>query len=485
MKNKLFFTLISFIVLFASCGKSSEEKQDEGLFSFSINTDLKTKTSSEYSLDNVTKLLITLKHNDQTLEDLDNKEIKLSNRGNGKYTSESISLIVGTGYQLTKFELQNSENKVIYATPYENSDLANQVSNPLPIEFGINKDRTSEINVEVLSTEAKDPSDFGYVSFNVIDKTSGNDPLIGNWIKSSSFPGSPRGAAVSFVIDDDAYVGTGYNGKDCLNTFYKYNLQQGWTKIANFPGTARREAVAFTANGKGYVGTGVDEDDNRQSDFWEYNPTTNTWIKVTSEFPGGARQSAIAFSINNIAYVGTGYGWQEGEDRNNLKDFYKFENGDWTKIDFDGEKSRNATTFVINKKAYVVSGDNSQKHVWEYAPSKVSSTSNGWTRKRNLDQDYNNEEAQRSEAISFVIDNKAYIATGKKGAYSREVWEYEPTKDEWTKKTSLEDEIPSREDAVAFSLNNRGFFTTGNASGNYLDDTWEFNPTMEETDDDN
>lgn len=326
---------------------------------------------------------------------------------------------------------------------------------------------------------------FAFFALSLFFTGCGSDNgLDGNWIKGSSFEGRPRGGAVSFVIGDNVYVGTGYDGKDALKTFYKYSLQEGWSKISDF-GTARREAVAFTANGKGYVGTGVDEDDNRLADFYEYTPASDSWVKVPNDFTGGARQNAVAFSINNIGYVGTGYGWQEGEDRNNLKDFYKFENGNWTKIAFDGEKSRNATTFVINDKAYVVSGDNSLKYVWEYDPATVSGDSNGWTSKKYLDDDNNREDVQRSEAVSFVINNKGYIVTGKIGGYSREVWEYEPTTDKWVERTSLEDEVRSREDAVAFTLSDRGFFTTGSASGIYLDDTWEFNPTMKETDDDN
>lgn len=317
--------------------------------------------------------------------------------------------------------------------------------------------------------------------------------LDGNWIKGSSFEGTPRSGAVSFVIDNEVYVGTGYDGKDALKEFYKYSIQNGWTKIADFPGIARKEAVAFSANGKGYVGTGVDEDDNRLADFYEYEPTSDTWNKITDDFAkeatpsvsNGARQGAVAFSINNVGYVGTGYGYLDDKDRNNLKDFYKFENGIWSKIAFDGEKSKNATAFVIKDKAYVVSGDNSLKYVWEFDPSIVGDGKNGWTRKKYLDKDNKWENVQRSNAVSFVINDKAYISTGLSGGYSREVWEYNPSIDEWVEKTSLELEVPSRENAVAFTLDNRGFFTTGNQSGAYLGDTWEFNPTMQETDKDN
>jgi N-acetylneuraminic acid mutarotase len=317
---------------------------------------------------------------------------------------------------------------------------------------------------------------------------SDND-LVGNWIKSSSFEGRARSGAVSFVIGDYAYVGTGYDGKDALKTFYKYSLQDGWSKIASeFPGVARREAVAFEANGKVYVGLGVDDDDERLGDFYEFDPATDTWNPTAIDMTNGpsARQGSIAFTIQGVGYVGTGYGFQEDEDRNNLKDFYKYD-GTWTKIAFDGEKSKNSTVFVINDKAYVVSGENSLKYVWEYDPTAVSGTSNGWTRKEDLDDDNNWEDVQRSQAVSFVINGKGYIATGRNAGLSREVWEYDPTRDDWDEKTSLEDEIASREDAVAFTLNNRAFVTTGTVvgSGAYFDDTWEFNPTMEEDDDDN
>lgn len=234
-----------------------------------------------------------------------------------------------------------------------------------------------------------------------------------------------------------------------------------------------------------YVGLGVDEDDNRLSDFYAFNPATDTWSAEPIEFMGSARQSAISFSINGIGYVGTGYGYLDGDDRNYLKDFYKFENGTWSKIAFEGEKSASAATFVLDNKAYVISGTGSLKYVWEYDPSLVTVDFNGWTRKKYLDDDNRWEDVQRDQAVVFVVSGRAYLCTGKNGNYSSEVWEYNPPKDDWYEKTSLEDEIPSRVNAVAFTLNNKGFFATGNVGGGYLDDMWEFDPTMKETDKDN
>ncbi len=318
--------------------------------------------------------------------------------------------------------------------------------------------------------------------------------LQGNWIKQAEFLGEPRGSAVSFTIGNDAYIGTGYRKirsydeteeENCLKSFYKYNLQYGWDRIADFPGKARHEAVAFSINGKGYVGTGVDIDGNRLKDFYEYDPATNTW-KEAPEFIGGARQGAVAFSIDNIGYVGTGYGVLDGEDENYLKDFFKFENGEWTDLGlYPGEKTAYSTSFVIDNKAYLVSGYGSLDDVWEFYPSGSSDKTKRWFHKKDLDTYKQFDDMLRNNAVSFVINNKGYLATGIIMPYQRSVWEYQPQDDKWIEKTGLEMEIHSRENAVGFSINNRGFIATGNVGDFYLDDMWEFNPTMEESDRDN
>lgn len=329
-----------------------------------------------------------------------------------------------------------------------------------------------------------------------ITSCSSDNGLDGNWMRNGSFSGTERSGAVSFVMGEGdsqvVFMGTGYNGKDALKTFYKYSFAIGWERIQDFPGDARKDAVAFTANGKGYVGTGVDENDKRFSDFYEYTPAVNelgeevgTWNPVAiTDFPGTKRQGAVAFSIGDAGYVGTGYGVLEDVDRSLLNDFYKYEDGTWTKIPFRGEKSRYVTSFVINNKAYLVSGENSAKYVWEYDPAKVSDDSKGWTPMKHLDKDNNRENVIRWNAASFVINNKGYLVTGKNPGLSREVWEYNPTKDEWVERTSLEIEVSPRQDAVGFTINNKGFLTTG-YNGSYLSDMWEFNPTMKEDSKDN
>ncbi|MCZ4694256.1 galactose oxidase [Ancylomarina euxinus] len=324
-----------------------------------------------------------------------------------------------------------------------------------------------------------------------ITSCGSDNGLDGNWKKSSEYSGSGRGGAVSFTIGDDVYVGLGYSNGDYFSSFYKFNTaSDNWTSATALPvpgAVLRREAVAFSVDGKGYIGLGVDEDNNRLSDFWEFNPTTNQWSKVVDMFPGGARQGAVAFAFdtdgngtNDVAYVGTGYGFLDGEDHSNLKDFYKFQNGTWSEsIGYGGSKTTDATTFTIGNKAYLVSGVNNLDNVWEF-----DATTETWTQKKDIDKDNGAENVQRTSAIAFVIDGKGYLTTGL-GGNGREVWEYNPSKDDWVERTSLENEVISRVDAIGFSIDNRGFIVTGLSGQNGLSDMWEFQPKVGENDDDN
>ncbi|RUT78658.1 Kelch repeat-containing protein [Ancylomarina longa] len=329
--------------------------------------------------------------------------------------------------------------------------------------------------------------------FSILTSCSSGSSLDGNWIKRSSYAGRVRSNAVCFVIGDYAYVGTGYDGDDRLVDFRKYNAEldrwsdsNGADAVPAFPGLARQSAVGFAAGGKGFVGTGFDGDITRLSDFWEFDPDSKTWTQI-ADLPGGARQEAVAFGIGNFGYVGTGYGFLDGDDKNELKDFWKLDatTGVWSSIGFSGEKVRGASAFVIDNKAYVCLGRSNGIAVndnWEFNPD-----SDTWTKKTDLDDDNIDKDGNilRYNAATFVIGGKGYVASGSNGFLKRDVWEYDPSKDDWVERTSLEAEVASREYAVGFSLNNRGFIATGSSSGLRLDDVWEFNPTMEEVDTDN
>ena len=93
----------------------------------------------------------------------DAKKLELYNF-NGSFISESLSLDVAD-YKLTSFLVLDVNNIVIYSTPLEGSALANQVIDPLPINFTVSKDQVAKITPEVLTSAGVPVSDFGYASF--------------------------------------------------------------------------------------------------------------------------------------------------------------------------------------------------------------------------------------------------------------------------------------------------------------------------------
>jgi len=158
------------------------------------------------------------------------------------------------------------------------------------------------------------------------------------------------------------------------------------------------------------------------------------------------------------------------------------------KASLGGSKRTDAVAFVYNSKAYVATGINNGSYLndfWMYDPSTDT-----WTEKRKIssvsddsyDDDYGSN-ITRSSAAAFIMGNKAYLVCGNRSGVIGTAWEYDIANDTWLQKTSFEG--TAREGAVAFTINNRGYLTTGNNSSSYFDDLWEFFPDAEVDDTDN
>lgn len=139
------------------------------------------------------------------------------------------------------------------------------------------------------------------------------DPVTNMWSSSGvipDLPGPGRFAAVSFVLKNEAYVGSGY-GTDYLSDFYKYDTNTNmWSAIGDvpdLPGAGRSWAVSFILDEEAVVGTGYYF--GQISDFYRYNPNNNTWsasLEVPN-MPGPALDGGVAFVLNSTAYTGTGF----------------------------------------------------------------------------------------------------------------------------------------------------------------------------------
>ena len=182
--NLLFLALIA-SVSFIACEKEEVETQaiEKGKMSFSINRTEdgnSLKEGTVYNLDAVTQAVITIEKDGAVVEGFDSKTIAISNWGDGNYSTPDITLPVGTDYTLTKFELKDVDNLVIFATPLTGSELADLVTTPLPISFDIAVEATTPVAVDVLSTEEKTLEQFGYANFVVTDKTPVGGETIDN-----------------------------------------------------------------------------------------------------------------------------------------------------------------------------------------------------------------------------------------------------------------------------------------------------------------
>ncbi len=300
----------------------------------------------------------------------------------------------------------------------------------------------------------------------------------GNWVTESQLNGPARSEAVSFVINNFAYVGTGWDGLNTrYNDFWKYDPDQNvWSQVTSMPdssGYGRSSGVAFAANNKAYVGTGYNGF-NYLSDFYEFDPALNQWTKKAN-YPGGGRYEAVAFSLGNLGYAGTGF-----DGSNALKDFYRYDpsNDSWTDIGFSGNKRYGAVAFTYNNVGYVVTGVNSgtmQTDFWEYSTDSAK-----WTELRHINNyssdayDDGYTTIARWNAAAFIANGHAYISCGENGVYYTYTWEYtfqnpQGNGDLWAEKTPFEG--PPTSGAVGFSVTPNaanagggGFVATGRSS---------------------
>lgn len=94
-----------------------------------------------------------------------------------------------------------------------------------------------------------------------------------------------------------------------------------------------------------------------------------------------------------------------------------------------------------------------------------------WTQKTNLGG------VGRQNAVAFSIGNRGYIGTGYSSAppyYLNDFWQYNPETDSWTQKASLGG--VGRSGAVGFSIGGKGYIGTGYQNLS-LSDFWEYDTT--------
>lgn len=171
-KNLFFLFVMALAVIFSSCDELTDDKEDtNGKVSFSVAEKALKAFNSEtvegVGLDDATQAVISISKGEQVLAEFDNATLELNNWGNGNYTTKSIELEVGDDYALTTFMLKNADGEVIYAAPVSGSPVDSLVTEPLPVSFSVSSGEVTPVNVEVVTTQGKNPQDFGYSDFTV------------------------------------------------------------------------------------------------------------------------------------------------------------------------------------------------------------------------------------------------------------------------------------------------------------------------------
>ena len=304
------------------------------------------------------------------------------------------------------------------------------------------------------------------------------------WVQKASFSLS-TGNTVAFSIGNKGYIGTGIINGNPVNDFWEYDPSTNvWTQKASFGGAGRGDAVGFSIGNKGYIGTGSSTVEYK--DFWQYDPSLNQWTQK-ADFGGLARHNAVGFSIGGKGYIGTGTKF------NNVQfqvlpynDFWEYDptTDTWTqKADFGGALREDAVGFSIGSKGYLGTGTRNTgggtyqdyTDFWEYDPSI-----NTWSQKADFGG------GARSAAVGFSINNKGYVGTGRHiyfGTFGwttqryNDFWEFDPAANSWINKAAFGGVNGQRDNAVGLSIGGKGYIGTSYFYANY-NDFWEYTPSL-------
>jgi len=266
-----------------------------------------------------------------------------------------------------------------------------------------------------------------YVGLGTSDGNNGRkdfweyNPSTNTWTQKADFTGAGRWAPIFFAIGNYGYVGGGFNGSSNYSDFYMYDPSTNtWTAKANILGDARNGSATFTIGNKAYVCGG-----NASTAFYfvyEYDPNNNNWTQKSNI--GGSlnikRAYMPGFAIGNLGYIGTG-----NDGSSDQKDFWQYNpsTDTWTqKADFGGGVRNFAVGFSIGNKGYMgmgSDGSSDKKDIWEYDPS-----TNTWTKKMDFPGN------ARSALGGTSIGSKGYIGLGVAlhggGSRYNDFWEYCP-----------------------------------------------------------
>ena len=283
----------------------------------------------------------------------------------------------------------------------------------------------------------------------------------GTWSKLASMPSrNSAEICVGFSIDNALYLATQSTNPD-QNEFWQYNTTTNtWLRRADFPGGGRVGPVALSIGSKGYLGLGFSLAGGENNDWWEYDPGSNTWIR-RANFPGLARRYAAGFGIGSKGYV-CGGSEQSFVPRSETYQYDPILNS-WTqKANMPSPLAGHLAVANANGNAYVGLRTTSW---FEYNPS-----TNVWTTKAEFPG------VARQLASGFSVGSEVYAGFGQGGVFL-DFFKYTVSSNTWQRLDDFEG--PARYGAVGYSVQDGGIVLAGTGfepgvGPTNLPDAWRF-----------
>ena len=281
----------------------------------------------------------------------------------------------------------------------------------------------------------------------------------------AKFLGTNRIASVSLTSGTKGYFGTGFSPS--INDFWEYNfLTDVWTRLPDYPGGSIHDPISFVYKGDPYIGLG---EDGSPKGIWKFSVSTGLWSKL-SDFPGAGRYNTSSFVIDDNLYIVGGFSKPLNSCLSEVWQ-YNFINNAWTQLsNFPGGSNRTSHAQVLNGKAYMVIGgqDNCSitgiNQFWEFDP-----TINNWTKK----SDYPAKNPHVYSKVSYTENGRIVFGMG----YNEpNFYSYDPNTNTWD---SLSCSYAGSRDPIFFRFNNKVYLGSGIDdlnTNNYIDQFVSFSP---------
>ncbi|MCL1933874.1 MAG: hypothetical protein FWF53_08725 [Candidatus Azobacteroides sp.] len=143
------------------------------------------------------------------------------------------------------------------------------------------------------------------------------------------------------------------------------------------------------------------------------------------------------------------------------------------KESFPADSRGNGAVFILNGRIYMTCGIKDQagqqvEDTWEY-----NITTNLWSQSDSLVFPGSN----RRYPVVFTIGNLAFVGTGQTftPTLCKDFYQFNVGTRKWTE-IATPDDLEARYEAVAFSLNGKGYLIGGLSANSGLNDVWQYNP---------